>query len=100
VSDEEPGQDAVTHFEVVERRPQATLVRIQLETGRRNQIRVHFAEAGHPVLGDTRYGADQWDRELWPHERLALHAQLLVFQHPLTGAELRYETPLPDEFNR
>lgn len=100
VSDEEPGQDAVTHFEVVERRPLATLVRIKLETGRRNQIRVHFAEAGHPVLGDNRYGAGQWSRELWPHERLALHAQLLVLQHPITGAPLRYETPLPDEFQR
>lgn len=100
VSEEESGQDAVTHYTVDRFWPLATLVRIQLETGRRNQIRVHFAEAGHPILGDYRYGEELWPRELWRHDRLALHAELLALEHPVTGKQLRFELPLPAEFQQ
>ena len=72
--------------------------KVWLETGRRNQIRVHFAEAGHPVLGDERYEHQRAQHPRWKANRLALHAAALAFQHPVTGAECRFETPLPPEF--
>ncbi|MGH8248767.1 MAG: RluA family pseudouridine synthase, partial [Gammaproteobacteria bacterium] len=78
----------------------ASLVQVWLETGRRNQIRVHFAEAGHPVLGDPRYRPDLAAHPHWPYKRLALHAQVLGFEHPITGVPLRFESPLPAEFDR
>ena len=78
----------------------ATVVQVRLETGRRNQIRVHFAEAGHPVLGDPRYEAELAQHARWPHQRLALHARLLGFEHPVTGQALRLESPLPAEYDR
>jgi 23S rRNA pseudouridine1911/1915/1917 synthase len=101
--DEAIGQVAITHYRVVALLGDATLVQVRLETGRRNQIRVHFADAGHPVLGDERYRPDLSAHRHWPHNRLALHARLLGFMHPLTGEPLRFEAPLPaeiDEFLR
>src|SRR5262245_46779030 len=95
--DESIGQLAITHFRVVAQLDGATLVQVRLETGRRNQIRVHFAEAGHPVLGDPRYEPELAQHPRWPHQRLALHARLLGFEHPLTGQSLRLESPLPVE---
>ena len=98
--DEEIGQLAITHFRSVARLQGATLVQVRLETGRRNQIRVHFAEAGHPVLGDQRYRPEFAVHPLWPYPRLALHARLLGFDHPLTRQPLRFEAALPDEMQR
>jgi 23S rRNA pseudouridine1911/1915/1917 synthase len=98
--DEEIGQLAITHFRVIAKLQNTTLVQVRLETGRRNQIRVHFAEAGHPVLGDTRYQPELAAHAHWPHRRLALHARLLGFEHPVTGEPLRFEAPLPDEMER
>lgn len=95
--DEGIGKRAVTHFRVLRRMADTTLVRIWLETGRRNQIRVHFAEAGHPVLGDPRYEPRRAAHRRWPHKRLALHARLLGFEHPVSGAPLRFIAPLPRE---
>jgi 23S rRNA pseudouridine1911/1915/1917 synthase len=92
------GEEAVTHYRVERVLPGATLVRARLETGRRNQIRVHFAEAGHPVLGDRRYGPAKTRRPLWTASRLALHAAVLGFRHPATGEALRFESPLPRAF--
>lgn len=92
------GERAVTHYEVEARLSGATRVRARLETGRRNQIRVHFAEARHPVLGDRRYRPDLSAHPSWPHERLALHAAVLGFTHPVTGEALRFESPVPREF--
>ena len=63
--DEGDGQRAVTHYRVEHRTQNATLVRVRLETGRRHQIRVHFAEAGHPVLGDRRYRPDRSRHPWW-----------------------------------
>ena len=95
--DEEDGQLAVTHYQVVERLPDTTHVALQLETGRRNQIRVHLAEAQHPVLGDNRYRSDLWKEIPWAHKRFALHASTLGFTHPITGEPMRFSSPLPAE---
>lgn len=96
--DERSGERAITHFEVRGRKHGATTVRVWLETGRRNQIRVHFAEAGHPVLGDRRYRPETARHPLWPHARLALHAAVLGLAHPVTGRALRWESPPPAAF--
>ncbi len=98
VDEHEEGQWAVTRYEVARRLRDATLVRVELETGRRNQIRVHLAEAGHPILGDKLYAPQSAKHPRWPHDRLALHAQQLGFVHPLTGQSLEFDTPMPDEF--
>ena len=98
--DEEDGQLAVTHYQVTERLPDTTHVSIQLETGRRNQIRVHFAEAQHPVLGDNRYRKDLWKHIPWAHKRFALHASTLGFNHPITGESMRFSSPLPVEMTK
>jgi len=100
VAPDKPGEDAVTHYHVERRLRGATIVRVRLETGRRNQIRVHFAEAGHPVLGDERYRSDLAQHPSWKARRLALHAVLLGFDHPRTGEPLRFESPLPAEMER
>jgi 23S rRNA pseudouridine1911/1915/1917 synthase len=99
------GKRAVTHVRVLERFPGATLVECRLATGRTHQIRVHLPERmGTPVLGDPLYGklpADPALRAL--AEQLghqALHARLLGFVHPSTGREVRWESPLPDDFER
>jgi 23S rRNA pseudouridine1911/1915/1917 synthase len=61
---------------------------------------VHFAEAGHPVLGDPRYQPAAARHRHWPHQRIALHAQTLGFEHPMTGEALRFESRLPTEMVR
>ncbi|MEN9360075.1 MAG: Ribosomal large subunit pseudouridine synthase [Verrucomicrobiota bacterium] len=93
---EDEGERAVTHWEVLQRLKASTLVRIRLETGRRNQIRVHFADAGHPVLGDPRYGGEEAKRRSLGL-RMALHAASLSLNHPVTGKLLRFESPWPQE---
>jgi 23S rRNA pseudouridine1911/1915/1917 synthase len=90
------GKLAVTHYEVVQRLRGATFLKVHLETGRRNQIRVHFAETGHPVLGDPRYEPRLAVHPAWRHPRLALHARTLGFQHPVTGVAVRVTTELPE----
>lgn len=95
--DESIGQHAVTHYRVIEELAGASVVQVWLETGRRNQIRVHFAEAGHPLIGDQRYRADEAADSRWTHARIALHARLLGLSHPMTGEPLRFESPLPHE---
>jgi 23S rRNA pseudouridine1911/1915/1917 synthase len=84
------GKEAVTEYRVTERLPQATVVTVRLGTGRKNQIRVHFAEAGHALLGDRRYG-----RPSPLIGRTALHALSLGFLHPATGLRMSFESPLP-----
>jgi 23S rRNA pseudouridine1911/1915/1917 synthase len=92
------GKPAVTHYRVTARVPGATAVEVRLETGRRNQIRVHFSEAGHPVLGDPRYAPARARHPRWKVRRMALHAAVLGFTHPVTGRSLRFESPPPQEF--
>jgi 23S rRNA pseudouridine1911/1915/1917 synthase len=89
----EGGEAALTRYEVVERFAAATLVRLELETGRTHQIRVHMRHAGHPVLGDRQYGRKGLDTI----KRQALHAARLAFVHPSSGERLELEAPLaPD----
>jgi 23S rRNA pseudouridine1911/1915/1917 synthase len=71
-----------------------------LETGQRNQIRVHFAEAGHPVLGDERYRSELARHPAWKVKRLALHATVLGFEHPQSHEWLQFESAPPAEFER
>lgn len=92
------GERAVTHYVVERRGAGVTRVRVRLDTGRRNQIRVHFADAGHPVLGDPRYGLENVCRVRWLPRRMALHAAVLAFKHPVTGRAMRFESPVPKEF--
>jgi 23S rRNA pseudouridine1911/1915/1917 synthase len=91
------GELAVTHYRVLARSSELTHAVLRLETGRRNQIRVHCAEAGHPVLGDPRYRPDLACGPHWRAKRLALHAATLAFGHPRTGERLRFSSPLPTE---
>jgi len=88
------GKRSVTHVEVLERRARGTLCAVRLETGRTHQIRIHFAEMGHPIIGESVYIRDYLKAGLEPIEspRLMLHAELLGFVHPLTGAALRFES--------
>ena len=86
---------AITHFRVLRRMSDTTLVEAQLETGKRNQIRVHFADAGHPVLGDPRYKIKEAKHPRWIRQRIALHAQTLAFQHPVTEQQVKFESPIP-----
>ena len=97
------GKRAVTHLESLEVLHASTLVSCRLETGRTHQIRVHLADAGHPVVGDPLYGKSVSDpilREVSQRlGRQALHATLLAFEHPITGEALRFETEPPEDFD-
>jgi 23S rRNA pseudouridine1911/1915/1917 synthase len=98
--DEAAGELAVTHYRRLRQSAIYTVLEVSLETGRRNQIRVHFAEAGHPVLGDPRYGRAADSPTLWTERRLALHAARLAFRHPSSGELLRLDSPLPAAMQR
>lgn len=87
------GKYAVTHYRLLKASGGYSLVELQLETGRKNQIRVHMQDIGFPVVGDPKYG--DGDN---PIGRLGLHAYKLCFTHPVTGEDLKFETPFPKEF--
>ena len=89
------GKLAITHWHVLDRTTDHSLVEFRLETGRKNQIRVHAADMGHPVCGDVKYGNGDD-----PLHRLCLHAWLLCFTHPVTGEPMEFETPVPTTFKR
>ena len=93
-------QAAITHYRVLRRMSDTTLVEAILETGKRNQIRVHFANAGHPVLGDPRYKAKQAAHSRWIRKRIALHAKSLGFEHPVSGEAMMFESPLPSALEK
>lgn len=88
------GQYAVTHYEVLQTSREFSLLKMNLETGRKNQIRVHLQDLGHPIVGDEKYGATTD-----PLGRLGLHAWVLAFVHPVTGRAMRLETPVPRQFS-
>ncbi len=90
------GKDAVTHFEVLERLDNATLVKCKLETGRTHQIRVHMAYIGHPIAGDPVYGIKR-ERGITGQ---ALHAGELTLVHPSTGERVTFKAPTPDDFEK
>lgn len=89
------GKYAVTHFHVLDRTATHSLVEYRLETGRKNQIRVHSADMGHPVCGDVKYG--NGDN---PIGRLCLHAYILCFYHPINHRRMEFETEIPSSFRQ
>lgn len=89
------GRNAITEYQVVDDLSKASYVRINLITGRTHQIRVHFSYIGHPVLGDRIYGSKNAQNAA---PRLMLHARKISFHHPITGAEMYFEAPIPNEF--
>ena len=89
------GKSAVTHFRVLRRFPNFTALEVTLETGRKNQIRAHLSEMGHPIVGDRAYGSTQN-----PLGRLGLHAFLLGFTTPVREEALLFQTDPPPEFRR
>ncbi|MBW8458786.1 MAG: 23S rRNA pseudouridine(1911/1915/1917) synthase RluD [Thiobacillus sp.] len=92
------GKEAVTHYEVVERFPGVTLLRCKLETGRTHQIRVHMQHIGHPLVGESIYGASRRNHHKTPFPRQALHAERLGLIHPVTQEFMQWECPLPPDF--
>jgi 23S rRNA pseudouridine1911/1915/1917 synthase len=89
------GLEAVTHYRVLQATPEYSLLELRLETGRKNQIRVHMKDMGHSIVGDRKYGA-----VTNPLGRLGLHAHILAFYHPVTGKLMRFETEIPQKFSR
>lgn len=94
-ANKELGQLAITHYLVEEVSRRHSRLKLTLETGRKNQIRVHCQEAGHPVVGDKKYGAKSN-----PIKRLALHAHRLEFVHPVSGKKMAFLAPAPGSFER
>jgi 23S rRNA pseudouridine1911/1915/1917 synthase len=92
-TDTDAPKEAITHFEIERALPQATLLRVRLQTGRTHQIRVHMKAIGHAVCGDPEYGR----KDLYGLERQFLHAARLAFTHPVTGEEIDVSSPLPDD---
>jgi len=87
------GLHAVTHYKVLRANRNYSLLEVHLETGRKNQIRVHMQDLGHPIASDKKYGA-----KTKPFSRLGLHARVLAFEHPVTGKLMRFETDIPKQF--
>lgn len=88
------GQEAITHYKTMESNQNYSLLDVHIDTGRKNQIRVHLKEAGHPILGDDKYGNGED-----PLQRLALHAYRLTFLHPITKKKMTFTSPMPKEFH-
>ena len=93
VSPENGGKEAITRYRLLQTNERYSLLELQLETGRKNQIRAQMQSIGHSIAGDSKYGA-----ETNPAGRLMLHARKLCFIHPTTGEEMRFETRIPDSF--
>ena len=100
------GKPAVTHYRVAEHFREHTRIRLRLETGRTHQIRVHMAYLQHPLLGDTAYGGraripkgatPELAEKIRQFDRQALHAVMLKFEHPITGEELEFHAPVPED---
>lgn len=89
------GQEAITHYNVIRNNNKYSLVQVFIDTGRRNQIRVHFSEKGFPVVGDKKYQSHSN-----PIKRLCLHANILEFIHPVSKKLIHLECKMPDEFNK
>jgi len=89
----EKGKEAITHYSTLKNNNQYSLLKVTLETGRKNQIRVHLQDLKHPIIGDKKYGSNSN-----PIGRLGLHAWILAFRHPLTGEMVRFETSVPGSF--
>ena len=95
----EKGKEAITHFKVIKRYPKenCTLLEVRIETGRTHQIRVHLAQIGYPIIGDTTYSNG---KNKWNIEGQCLHANSLEFTHPTTGKKMKLEANLPKYFEK
>jgi 23S rRNA pseudouridine1911/1915/1917 synthase len=93
-STDDAGKRAVTHYQLMQKNSEFSMLRVELETGRKNQIRVHLQDIGHPIIGDRKYGAGTS-----PIGRMGLHARVLAFEHPITHEIMRFETPIPKKFS-
>lgn len=89
----EKGEKAITHYKTLKSNEQYSLLKMNLETGKKNQIRVHLQDLKHPIVGDKKYGSNSN-----PIGRLGLHAWVLAFTHPRTNEKLRFETSVPGSF--
>ena len=91
----EQGKKAVTHYKVLKQNKNYSLLEVHLDTGRKNQIRVHLQEMGHPIVNDRKYGSTTN-----PINRLGLHSRVLAFVHPISKEPMRFTTPIPQKFVR
>ena len=87
------GKYAVTNYITLKRNKECSLVELRLQTGRTNQIRVHMKELGHPIVGDEKYGNKSYEAK-----RLCLHAKSLCFYHPVTNAQMKFISDIPNVF--
>ncbi len=94
-NDSVSGKLAITHYEVLKSHRNRSLLRLKPQTGRKNQLRVHCSEAGHPILGDKKYKA-----HTNPLKRVCLHSQQISFTHPTTGRRMTFSASLPDDFSK
>jgi 23S rRNA pseudouridine1911/1915/1917 synthase len=95
------GESATSHIHVVQRYELYTHVRVDIETGRTHQIRIHCARLGHPVLGEKQYVMRELQQSLYRQvPRQMLHASKIGFQHPITGETMQFSAPLPDDFKK
>lgn len=93
------GETAITHYETIKKTKDWSFLSIHLETGRTHQIRVHMKHIGHPLLGDSLYNPD-YDTMTSPIVRQALHSYKLSFRHPITGHQMEFIAPLPEDMSR
>lgn len=93
ITSKDKGKKAITHYKVIQSNKNYTMVDVRLDTGRKNQIRVHMSSLNHPLIGDDKYGA-----KTNPIKRLGLHAHELMFVHPITLKEMRFVSKTPDSF--
>jgi 23S rRNA pseudouridine1911/1915/1917 synthase len=84
----------VTHYRAIKTNDKFSLLEVELETGRKNQIRVHMQDIGHPIVGDKKYGS-----EVSPIGRVGLHARVLAFIHPMSLENVTFETQVPKKFS-
>jgi len=87
------GQKAITHYKVIKSNDDFSLLEVKIDTGRKNQIRVHMQDIKHSIVGDKKYGST-----INPIKRMGLHARSLTFDHPVTGEPMHFETPIPSKF--
>lgn len=92
-TDQFGGKLAISNYKVIKRSPGFSLVEVKIDTGRKNQIRVHMKDLGHPIVGDTKYGSKKN-----PLGRLGLHAKTIIFIHPKTGRLMEFISPVPGRF--
>ena len=89
------GQKAITHYKIIKTNRRFSLLKVNLETGRKNQIRVHMQDLGHPIVGDKKYGSD-----VNVINRLGLHANVIKFKHPTSGKVMKFESEVPATFTK